>query len=184
MITTLAPAPPRGDEADALPPPPPRPPARRRPRRQRPARADRRRLPDRLDDHAAQPARPRRDLRLAARRRHPRGLPPQPHRTAPRTSRTSTTAKAGTPSSPAASRSTTPIEARRALRAPRRAAASDSAATSRSASPASPTARSPRSPAGARTPTSTSTCARPAPGSASKSCERRGPKRAADPLHE
>ena len=76
------------------------------------------------------------------------------------------------------------IEARRALRAPGRAAADDSAATSRSASPASPTARSPRSPAGARTRTSTSTCARPAPGSASKSCEKRGPKRAAEPLHE
>ena len=93
----------------ALPTPPPPPPPRRRARRQRPARTDRGRLPDRLGHPAANPARPPRDLRLAARRRHPRGLPPlsdraprdaarQPRRRPSRRRR---------PSSPTRTRSTT-----------------------------------------------------------------------------
>ena len=71
----------------ALPAPPPRAPPRRRTRRRRAARAHRGRLPDRLGDPAAQPARARRDLRLAARRRHPRGLPALGHRPTRRAAR-------------------------------------------------------------------------------------------------
>ena len=88
--TPTAPPAPRGDEDRALPPTPPRPPSRRRARRARTARADRGRLPDGLGDPAAHPARPLRDLRLAARRRHPRGLPARrdrPPRATPRAPR-------------------------------------------------------------------------------------------------
>ena len=57
---------------------------RRRPRRQRPARAHRGRLPERLDDPAPRPARADLDLRLALRRRHPRGVPALRARPPPR----------------------------------------------------------------------------------------------------
>ena len=100
----------------ALPPPPPRPPPRRRPRRQRPARAHRGRLPERLGDPAPSPARPRRRSSAGS--------------TSSRSARPSGSASAsaahvhledrarrpdrGTPSSPTRSRSTT--SSRRARR--------------------------------------------------------------------
>ena len=136
----------------------------------------------------AHPARPLRDLRLAARRRHPRGLPPRRHRPTCATPRAPQHRRARLAG--ADRRSTDARRGRRCSRSSPHAGFAARAPAQRphaARSPATATRRSARSRRGGRSPTSASRSSRPARGSAARAtlvpdacC--RGPNRTAVPL--